>query len=125
MLSALEKENRALADGNPEALKAAGGDKARLVESLESLENERRSLVQALEIELLPGSDSSTDARWQQLLALIEECQRRNQRNGALVKARREQVIQALRILRGTQLELYDATGLTPGAAAVRPLGSA
>ena len=59
------------------------------------------------------------------LLSLIEKCRERNQRNGAIVKARREQVLEALKLLRGSELELYNSSGLKPASSGIRPLGSA
>lgn len=117
MLEALEQENQALLDGNTDELNLVGSEKVRLMESLESLERERRLMAQ------LP--DSSSDAQpeeihWKRLLKLMEECRRRNERNGVLVNLRREQVDQALRVLRGTELELYDASGLRARGTASR-----
>lgn len=125
MLGTLDMESQALLNSNPEALNTAGADKARLVETLEGLEQERRQLESFLHITLPAAEDDDANVRWKRLLKLIEECRQRNQRNGALVKARREQVLSALKILRGTDLELYNASGLKPGSSGVRPLGSA
>jgi flagellar biosynthesis/type III secretory pathway chaperone len=119
MLRTLGRENQALVDGNVEELNAAGGDKARLVEELEALEVERRQLTDAIEAELAPQPS------WDQLLQLISECKEQNQRNGVLLKARSEQVRTALKLLRGSEPNCYDATGLTSGARAARPLASA
>ena len=125
MLGTLDKESQALLESDPDALNAAGADKARLVETLESLERERRVLAEALRIKLSTNSGDDASVRWTGLLELIEECRERNQANSALVRARREQVLEALKILRGTELGLYDASGLKPTANGVRPLGSA
>ena len=125
MLGTLDMESQALLNSNPEALNTAGADKARLVETLENLERERRQLESFLHITLSAAEDDDANVRWKRLLELIEECRQRNQRNGALVKARREQVLSALKILRGTELELYNASGLKPSSNGVRPLGSA
>ncbi len=116
MLNALERENKALLDGNADGLNLVGAEKVKLMESLESLERERRLMAQVTEP---PGQ--SEQAYWKRLLELMEECRRRNERNGALVNLRREQVDQALKVLRGTELELYDASGLRArGAASAR-----
>lgn len=125
MLGTLETESQALLESNSETLQTAGADKARLVETLESLEHERRDLADILHPELSAADGDEASVRWKRFLGLIEECRRRNQRNGILVKARREQVLEALKILRGTELQLYDATGLKPSTSGVNPLGSA
>ena len=126
MLSTLGRENEALRDGDPERLNAAGADKAQLVDALESLEQERRSLTEAIEANLASvASDPKGSAGWQTLLELIAACKEQNQRNGALLKARSEQVRTALKLLRGSEPELYDSSGLKPAARAARPLASA
>ena len=125
MLGTLDRESEALMDSNPEALNSVGADKARLVEALELLEHERRDLTDTLRIDLKAQDGDDAGARWKTLLGLIEKCRERNQRNGAMVKARREQVLHALKMLRGSELELYDSRGLKPSSSGARPLGSA
>ena len=125
MLGTLDRESQALLDSNPEALNSVGADKARLVEALEHLEHERRGLTDTLRIELKAQDGDDAGARWKKLLSLIEKCRERNQRNGAMVKARREQVLHALKLIRGSELELYDSSGLKPSSSGARPLGSA
>jgi flagellar biosynthesis protein FlgN len=120
MLSTLGRENQALAEGDSEQLNAAGADKARLVETLETLESERRTLSDAI------GASFAGDGAWQTLLELIAACKEQNQRNGALVKARSEQVRMALKVLHGTdEPECYDPTGMQSSARGARHLGSA
>ena len=124
MLGTLNKENQALVAGDVELLNAAGADKARLVETLESLESERRGLTAAIEASLAAGGADSGD-RWQALLQLISVCKQQNQRNGALVQARTEQVRAALKMLRGSGPEFYDGNGRKPASRSARSLGSA
>jgi len=128
MLRTLGRENRALIDGNAEELDAAGADKARLVEALETLEAERRTLTAAIAtgvIDAAREAGAQRPAAWQQLLGLIAECKQQNERNGALVRARSEQVRVALRALRGTGPDLYGRSGHTPTSAEARTLGTA
>jgi flagellar biosynthesis/type III secretory pathway chaperone len=125
MLETLAQEHEALRTGDPERLNAAGADKARLVETLEALERERRDLAAALEIKLASVDGSDAGSKWRQLLEIIEECKRRNQLNGGIVRARREQVLVALKLLRGTEVELYDASGAEHASRGARTLGSA
>jgi len=128
MLRTLGRENQALVSGDAEALTAAGADKAKLVETLEALESERRGLTEAIAASVLRASahaDVEAAPEWRQLLDLIAECKQQNQRNGALVKARSEQVRIALRTLRGSGPDLYSPSGRTPSTMEARPLGTA
>ena len=129
MLGTLGRENRALIDGDAESLNAAGADKARLVEALEALETERRGLMDAIDAAVTAaagaGGAPQSTAEWQTLLGLIAACKQQNQRNGALVKARSEQVRMAIDALRGAEPQIYDPHGLKPSARSARPLGTA
>jgi flagella synthesis protein FlgN len=129
MLATLARENQALVAGDAELLNAAGAEKARLVEALDSLEQERRALSDAIGATFAGGDqaadDQSRPAEWRALLELVAECKEQNQRNGALVKARSEQVRIALRALRGTEAALYDPSGLEHSTRSARPLGTA
>ena len=130
MLATLARENQALVDGDADLLNSAGAEKARLVEALDSLEHERRALSDAIGLTFAAASDRTADdasrpAEWRELLDLISECKQQNQRNGALVKARSEQVRIALRTLRGTEAALYDPSGLEHAARSARALGTA
>jgi len=125
MLDTLDLERDALRTGDAQGLNEVGADKAKLVETLETLERERRDLSAALRIELSSVDDTDAALKWQELLELISECRRRNQQNGGLVKARREQVVNVLRALQGTELELYDAHGIELAPRGARRFGSA
>jgi flagella synthesis protein FlgN len=130
MLATLARENQALVAGDAELLNAAGAEKARLVEALDSLEHERRALSDAIGATFAGGEQRSADdqsrpAEWRELLKLVAECKEQNQRNGALVKARSEQVRIALRALRGTEAALYDPSGVEHSTRSARPLGTA
>jgi flagellar biosynthesis/type III secretory pathway chaperone len=129
MLRTLGRENQALMAGDAEELNAAGAAKATLVETLEALENERRGLTEAIAASVMDAANAQPNLEsapeWRQLLGLIGECKQQNQRNGALVKARSEQVRIALRTLRGAGPDLYSSSGRTPSTTQVRPLGTA
>ena len=126
MLETLGRENHALTGGDAERLNAAGADKARLVETLDALERQRRSLTDAVVAGVATAATGAKQpAEWQRLLDLITECKQQNERNGALVKARSEQVRIALRTLRGTEPDLYSRSGLAPATADPRSLGTA
>jgi flagellar biosynthesis/type III secretory pathway chaperone len=117
MLDTLAVESRALADGNHEGLGHATEAKAKLVDALERLESERR--------ELAPDDGATHVEEWQRLRELIARCKEQNHRNGTLLNARAENVRSALKALRGSEPELYGASGRAPGRTGARPLGTA
>jgi flagellar biosynthesis/type III secretory pathway chaperone len=117
MRAALTREHAALVGGSPDELEAASGAKAQLVEALEALETRRR--------ELTSSADSQGDPKWQQLRDVIAECKEQNLRNGALLKARADNVRVALNALRGSGPDLYSPRGRAPAQSVPRPLGSA
>lgn len=121
MLAVLDREARALDAGDAEALNDAGGEKTQIVESLDALERERRDLAAVAS----PSAREALDGRWQRLLDLTERMKAENARNGARVDARREQVLAALRLLRGADVPLYDAAGERRPSREGRVLGSA
>ena len=89
MLGTLDSENKALLDNDVDALNLAETDKTRLLQTLESLERERRQIADRLQTS---PDDEIGGSRWKQLLELMQECRQRNQSNGALVKVRRDQL---------------------------------
>ena len=117
MLETLARESEALVDGNHDALSVATEAKATLVDTLERLEAERSALD--------APAEAAEAAAWHRLRDLIAQCKTRNDRNGMLLKARAENVRIALKALRGTEPELYGATGRTPARTDARPLGTA
>jgi flagellar biosynthesis/type III secretory pathway chaperone len=125
MLGTLDRETRAIVDGDGDNLNAASAEKARLVDALEALEQERRGLTDALQLNLSAVRDTGTGARWHELLALLDRCKAHNQRNGTLVSVRKEQVLAALKLLRGSEPEFYDSHGRKPAPGRARSIGSA
>ena len=117
MLETLTSEHQALVAGDQTALGTATDAKAKLVDALEQLEYERRALAQL--------DDTSGTAEWQRPRELLAMCKERNQRNGTLLTARAENVRIALKTLRGSQPELYGASGRTPSRVDARRLGTA
>ena len=122
MLGTLDSENRALLDNDADALNSAATNKTRLLQTLESLERERRQIADMTQIS--PEGEATSD-RWQHLLELMQECRKRNQSNGALVKVRRDQLMQVMKIVSGPQVELYDAKGAGPNRGSQHRLGRA
>lgn len=119
MVAALDRENAALVASDTEALGSASASKAALVETLERLETERQALAAAVRDETRASDD------WQRLRSLIAECKERNDKNGALLKARADNVRVALKTLHGSEPELYGRTGQAPARNGARPLGTA
>ena len=117
MLETLTSEHRALADGDHAALELATQAKAKLVDALERLESERSGLVLR--------DDAAVTAEWQRLRELVARCKEHNHLNGTLLHARAENVRIALKALRGSEPELYGASGRAGGHAGARPLGTA
>lgn len=119
MLDALQRENEALVASDTDALGTASAAKAEIVETLERLEAERQTLA-AVVSDATRASDD-----WQRLRTLIGECKLRNDKNGALLKARADNVRVALKTLRGGEPEIYGRTGQAPAPSGARALGSA
>lgn len=117
MLATLKREHDALASGAADALAQATDEKTKLVDMLERLEAERRSLGEHTESE-------SAEMR-QRLHELIARCKEQNERNGVLLKARSENVRIALQTLRGAEPGVYGASGKTPARTDARTLGTA
>jgi len=122
MLGTLDSENRALLDNDVDALNLAGTNKARLLQTMENLERERREIAEKLNVS---WEDELGGDRWQRLLNLMQKCHRRNQSNGALVKVRRDQLLEIMKIVSGPQVELYDAKGAGPNRGSQHRLGRA
>jgi flagellar biosynthesis/type III secretory pathway chaperone len=126
MLASLGRENDALVAGDAERLNAASAEKAHLVDTLDKLEHERRALSDAIRVTVHGDSANPADSQaWDALLKIIEQCKLQNQRNGALVKARSEQVRIALEALRGSEPASYEPGGLKPSLRSARRLGTA
>lgn len=117
MRAALTREHEALVGGKPDELEAASAAKGQLVEALEALEARRRDLSGT--------ADSQRGLQWQQLCELLGECKQQNLRNGALLKARADNVRVALNALRGAGPDLYSPRGRTAARSDARPLGTA
>jgi len=121
MLEILDQEYQALLDGDTESLNKASAEKARVIEDLETLERARQDLVEPGQSDGADGTASS----WSEVLELIKQCRERNQRNGALAKARREQIMATLNLLRGSDDSVYDESGAVPRGVGARMLGEA
>lgn len=131
LLDALHDENDALQQRSAAAIESALERKTQRLSAFEKTEDERRRLLQTLDI----GDDNdavgkflSSQAgpgvplarRWTELLGIADECRRQNQVNGALVETQRRHVQRALDILRGAP----DSATYGPTGAADRSGGS-
>lgn len=135
--SALDREMRALASRDLEALHRAVVAKHEVARSLEELTREQAALLRGGGFEPDgPGMENclrawDTEGRlrplWGRLQDSMERCRRHNQINGAAVQARQHEVQQALQILRGedARTELYDPHGRTVASGPSRHISKA
>ncbi|NNC63619.1 MAG: flagellar protein FlgN [Gammaproteobacteria bacterium] len=121
MIEILDQEYQALLDGDTESLNKVSAEKARVIEDLETLERARQDLAETGQSDRTNASSSN----WSEVLDLIKQCRERNQRNGALANARREQVLLALNVLRGSDDGVYDESGAVARQIGARALGEA
>jgi flagella synthesis protein FlgN len=104
--TALAAERSALTGDSPEAVRQQAGEKVRLLEALDGLENERGKLCAAAglgtaALGAAPDSSGITH-RWHALMALIAGCRTANEVNGYIIHVRRNQIRQLMDIVRGS-----------------------
>lgn len=130
----LDDERQALESQDLDALHAAADNKTRCVEALQTLEAERRRLCAASGIGDPAGglghlarTDSRIASGWEQLLAVLSECNRLNRTNGAIIRVRKDQFETSLAVLRGGSMatELYGRDGAGSHAGGQRSLAEA
>lgn len=115
MLAGLDAEQQALEAGDTDGLHSAGAAKARLLVELEGLEGQRQRRV--------ANGDVVPEPTWARLQSLLSDCQTRNEKNGELVRWRQAHVTRALSLLRGDELALYDAGGMSAPTGRGQSLG--
>ncbi|HJP97239.1 MAG TPA: flagellar protein FlgN [Rhodanobacteraceae bacterium] len=93
--SVLDAERQALDCADSIALDAATATKAQLLQRLESLDAERRQLV-----DIAPPHEPS--AAWRNIRRQLDDCRRVNAINGSIVEHQLHGVRRALGILRGS-----------------------
>ena len=136
LLKSLETERSALAQRDMTALARSTEDKVAQIQALETLERERERLLAEMGFtgkvtdlneyfQALPGKTQRLRELWQQLLANTEACRKDNLTNGGILEASRQDVEQALCILRGQagSPSLYDPNGETAPHLGQRELG--
>ena len=134
--TALEAERAALGKNDADALDAASAAKAEPVSRLAALDAERVAATRdagfatspAAMDEVIRDSDDSMLANgWRRLIEIARDCERLNSVNGAIIRARRRQVIAGLTILRGSKpdRDTYAASGIEAHSPVGRALAQA
>jgi len=130
----LEREESLLIAGDADGLLALSQEKTERYHQLQRLHGDRALLLARLQkphtdaaIREICAPLSSTCDRWNQVLELAREAQRRNALNGNLITERLQHNQAALAVLlSATQRpQLYDAAGMTRTTGMGRHLGSA
>jgi flagella synthesis protein FlgN len=135
LLQTLSAERTALASRDLAALESTTNDKIELYQKLESLDAQRQNIV--AELGFQPGRaeftrcfESLPEAMklaklWLQIMTNIEACKTSNLINGGVLESGRQQVEQALGILRGQggAPGLYTPAGVTSANLGHRKLG--
>ncbi len=125
LFQALLNENKALADDNIQAVQEIAQEKVLLMEQLEDLNKERRSLLETAGLDLsATGIDdffsnnsitksSGLSALWKTIATLSKQCEKQNNINGIVIENNKRRTESALSILQGKQqtTELYSNKG--------------
>jgi flagellar biosynthesis/type III secretory pathway chaperone len=114
---ALEDERRALENRDAAALGAAAEEKRHRVARLEILEAERTAATPeshgARDSARFPMSPDRglLEGQWRKFLTIVGRCNTLNTTNGAIIRLRRQQITDALRVVSGTRAETYGPSG--------------
>jgi flagellar biosynthesis/type III secretory pathway chaperone len=106
----LSAEQSALTGDSPEAVEQKAAEKIRVLQSIEKLEEERRSLVSN---PLNAGIGATVVERWRALMEIMAGCRTANEVNGHIIHVRQHQVRQLIDIVRGGPALTYDPQGKT------------
>ncbi|MEX2257915.1 MAG: flagellar protein FlgN [Woeseia sp.] len=111
---ALQNERYALETRDTPALGATAEAKREIVARLEALESQWQSAMADLPGVSPAGDDGShdDDPRRQQFMTVVARCKDLNQTNGAIIRLRRQQLKDTLRIVSGSTTETYDPSGV-------------
>lgn len=132
---ALGEERQALERQDADGLLAAGEAKRACVAALEKLEQRRQSLCRDAGLDAGPAAMPallsqakvpSAAAEWRELLGVLARAERVNLANGAIVRARTEQLAAALAILGGDAAGpgTYEPAGRRAPVRGRRPLAT-
>jgi flagellar biosynthesis/type III secretory pathway chaperone len=117
----LAAEQSALTGSSPAAVEEKAAEKIRVLQSIEKLEEERRSLCAN---PLSSGIAATVVERWRALMELMAGCRTANEVNGHIIHVRQHQIRQLIDIVRGGPSITYDPQGKT-FAKALRALARA
>jgi flagellar biosynthesis/type III secretory pathway chaperone len=121
LAATLAAEKTALTGNSPEAVEKNAAEKIRVLEAIEKLDQERRTLCES---PTTPGIAATVVERWRKLMELMAGCRTANEVNGHIVHVRRHQIRQLIDIVRGGPSITYDPQGKT-FAKALRALARA
>jgi flagellar biosynthesis/type III secretory pathway chaperone len=108
----LAAERAALTGNSPEAVEEKAAEKVAVLNSIEELEGERRTLWGA------SGADGAAFGhivaeRWRALMELMAGCRKANDVNGHIIHIRQNQIRQLFDIVRGGAPTTYGPQGKT------------
>ena len=108
----LAAERAALTGNSPEAVKEKAAEKVAVLNSIEELEGERRTLWGAAGAD---GADFGhvVAERWRALMELMVGCRKANDVNGHIIHIRQNQIRQLFDIVRGGAPTTYGPQGKT------------
>jgi flagellar biosynthesis/type III secretory pathway chaperone len=122
LVQVLDAEKTALTGDSAATVEDKAGEKIRLFDAMENLEQERRSLC---ENPSAASIASSVTERWRSLIGLMARCRAANELNGHIIRVRQHQVRQLIDIVRGKPAAMtYNPQGKT-FAKALRALARA
>lgn len=125
LLIALQNENKALSENDLKSVQSISEEKIILMEHLEDLEKERRTLLEHAGLDItstgiadfFQNSKSPRapllKAMWQEISNLSKQCEKQNNINGIIIETNKRHTENALSILQGKQqsTELYSNKG--------------
>ncbi len=106
--AALAAERAALTGDSPDTVEQNSAEKVRLLQTIETLETERRVLCAAPEA---PGVAATVAERWHVLMELMAGCRKANEVNGYIIHVRQNQIRQLIDIVRGGPALTYGPQG--------------
>jgi flagellar biosynthesis protein FlgN len=131
VLTALDAERLALAQRDADALLKAVSDKTSTLSNADGVEARRQQLLERMGLADRGrharsfAADAGVSQRWQQVLALTEQCRALNDANGQFIRGRQRRVDGALRLLRGESAPVeYGPGGERRAHRPSRSLGS-
>jgi flagellar biosynthesis protein FlgN len=109
LAATLSAERTALTGDSPAAVEEKAAEKIRLLDTIETLEAQRRALCATPQA---AGIAATVAERWRALMELMAGCRTANEVNGHIIHVRQHQVGQLMDIVRGPALT-YGPQGKT------------